>query len=204
MTIKDVPKLECPFVRKEIGGEYLITPEKQPGYEWVFEDESVLATEKLHGTNVSIIVDNGIITQIYNRTERLPFFNKGKWHIIEGIMESYKRGYIDLLGDGQHFGELIGEKVNGNPHKIEGHVWIPFETYAQEHLTYKSWGKYPKTFEAISAWFKTDLFSLFARMRHSEAKVFPEGIVFVQPSTGRMAKIRRDMFEWYEGTRHKE
>ena len=51
-----------------------------------------------------------MVVEVYNRTTRIPFFNRGKSHIIKGILESFERGYIDVLGDGQHFGELIGEK----------------------------------------------------------------------------------------------
>ena len=53
--MKDMPKLESPFVRTLLpNGDYIVTPEISPGYEWVFEDESVMAIEKLHGTNVSV------------------------------------------------------------------------------------------------------------------------------------------------------
>ena len=201
MEIKDMPKLECPFVRKEIDGEYIVTPEIAEGYEWVFNDESVIATEKLHGTNVSIVIQDGIITSAFNRTERIPFINKAKKHISEGILNSYERGYMDLLPDGQHFGELIGEKVNGNPYKIQGHLWIPFNTYCKKHLAYTSWGKYPKTYESISTWFKT-LMPLFA-MKKGDKNGFVEGVVFHHPD-GRMAKLRVDMFSWYKGKRHKE
>jgi len=142
--IKDMPKIESPFIRKEIDGDYIVTDEINPGYDWVFEDESVMAIEKLHGTNVSIQIKDGVIVGIWNRTERLPFFNKGKKHIIEGLLNSFERGYMEFLGDGQHFGELIGKKVNGNPYKIEGHLWIPFSTFGQKHLRYKSWGKIQK------------------------------------------------------------
>ena len=124
--ISDFPKIESPFVRKEIDGAYVVTPEIAEGYEWVFNDESVLAVEKLHGTNVSILIQDGVITSIWNRTERIPFFNKGKSHIIKGLLESYGKGYMEFLPDGQHFGELIGEGVNGNPYKIKGNIWIPF------------------------------------------------------------------------------
>src|SRR3990167_1590991 len=149
-----MPKLESPFVRKENEkGEYVVTPEINPGYEWVFQDESVLAIEKLHGTNVSVIIEDAMVKSVWNRTERLPFFNKGKRHVMDGLLESYERGYLEL-DDGQWFGELIGPKVNGNPYKLDKHVWIPFATYAKEHLAYKSWGRYPKTFESISEWFK--------------------------------------------------
>ena len=210
MKIHDMPKLESPFVRVlDENGNYLVTPEITKGYEWVFNDSEVLCTEKLDGTNVSVVIENGHIESIWNRTERLPFFNKGKSHIIKGIMESYERGYLELP-DGQHFGELIGEKLQGNPYKIDGHLWVPFETYAQNHLAYKSWngGKYQKDFQTISNWFENDLFSLFmARTQSSKGnmcKVFPEGVVFVKPSTGQMAKLRRDMFHWFSGVRHKD
>ena len=189
-----MPKIHSPFIRKEIKGKYIVTDEIEEGYKWVFEDESVMAIEKLHGTNVSILIQDGVITSIWNRTERIPFFNKGKIHIIQGILESYRRGYMEFLPDGQHFGELIGEKVNGNPYKIQGHLWIPFETYSQNHLRYTSWGKYPKDFKTISEWFK-ELMPLFTR-RRGDKEGFVEGIVFTHPD-GRMAKLRRDMFDWY-------
>lgn len=207
--IIDMPKIECPFVREEINGDYIVTPEINPGYEWVFEDDSVMAIEKLHGTNVSIQIRDGVIVGIWNRTERLPFFNKGKKYIIEGLMNSFERGYMEFLGDGQHFGELIGPKVNGNPYKIKEHLWIPFETFSQKHLKYKSWGKYPKNFENISEWFK-DLMPLYWLMHNGMTKDkdghyegFVEGIVFTHPD-GRMAKLRKDMFPWAKekGIRH--
>lgn len=192
-----MPKIECPFVREVvsagIGSDYVVTPKINPGYEWVFEDPAVRAIEKLHGTNVSIVVEDGQIKSFWNRTERLPFFNKGKKFITEGLLESHERGYCELE-DGQWFGELIGPKVNGNPYKLDKHLWIPFKTYAWEKLHYTSWGKYPKTYEALSSWFEKDIFSIFYRKHHQEVK-FPEGIVFTHPD-GRMAKLRRDMFPW--------
>jgi len=200
--INDMPKLESPFVRAvNEKGDYVCTPKITEGYEWVFEDDSVLATEKLHGTNVSILIQDGVITSCWNRTERLPFFNKGKKHIIEGILNSFERGYMEFLPDGQHFGELIGPKVNRNPYKIEQHLWIPFNTYCRKNLAYKSWGKYPKTYDAISEWFKT-LMPLYM-LKHGVKNGFVEGVVFVQPSTGKMAKLRKDMFDWFTGERHR-
>ena len=208
--IEDMPKIECPFVRKEINGEYIVTPEIAEGYEWVFEDESVMAIEKLHGTNVSILIQDGVIVSCWNRTERIPFFNKGKKFIIEGLLNSFEKGYMEFLGDGQHFGEIIGPKVNGNPYKLKEHLWIPFSTFCQKHLKYKSWGKYPKDFQTISDWFKNDLIPLYYNMKHGDEfkgtileseKGFVEGIVFTHPD-GRMAKLRRDMFDWFTGGRH--
>ena len=202
IKIKDMPKLECPFVRNEVNGDYILTPEISEGYKWVFKEEEVICVEKLDGTNVSIIIEDDQIKSIFNRTEKIPFFNKGKSHIVEGVLESYKRGYMDLLPDGQYFGELIGEKVNGNPYKIKGHLWVPFETYAKEHLRYKSWGKYPKDFQTISNWFKDELLPLFA-LKKGNKQGFVEGVVFYRKN-GEMAKLRRDMFEWFKGKKHKD
>lgn len=203
--IHDMPKLQSPFIRKtNEKGEYIVTSEIAEGYDWVFNDEDVIATEKLDGTNVSINIEDGIIRGIWNRTERIPFFNKGKRRIVEGVYNAYERGYTEFLSDGQHFGECIGEGINDNPLGIKGQLWIPFETYAQEHLAYKSWGKYPKTYDAISQWFEKDLFSLFIMQTQEGKKIPPEGIVFVKKSTGQMAKLRRDMFGWFTGVRHKD
>lgn len=196
-----MPKLKSPFVREFINGDYVVTPKIEEGYEWVFEDDSVMAIEKLHGTNVSIVIQEGTVTQVYNRTKRIPFINNGKKWLIEGLLNSKQRGYLEFLGDGQHFGELIGPKVNGNPYKLDEHLWIPFSTFGQKHLRYKSWGKYPKDFKTISEWFK-ELFPLYASMNGNREDGFVEGIVFTHPD-GRRAKLRRDMFDWFKGKRHK-
>jgi len=198
LKIIDMPKIECPFVRKLDNGDYNVTDEITEGYDWVFED-GVMAIEKLHGTNISILIQEGVVTAIFNRTERIPFINKGKKWIVEGILNSKERGYLEFLGDGQHFGELIGPKVNGNPYKLDEHLWIPFETFCQKHLKYKSWGKYPKDFNTISDWFK-ELMPLYSSMKGNK-EGFVEGIVFTHPD-GRMAKLRCDMFEWFKGRRH--
>ncbi len=191
--IRDMPKLESPFIRKEIDGKYIVIDEITPGYEWVFEDDSVMAIEKLHGTNVSIVIQEGTVAQVYNRTERIPFITKAKKWIIEGLLNSKERGYLEFLGDGQFFGELIGPKINGNPYELDEHLWIPFNTFCQKHLRYKSWGKYPKDFNTISKWFK-ELIPLYASMQGDHEKGFVEGIVFTHPD-GRMAKLRKNMFK---------
>lgn len=207
IKIIDFPKLESPFVRKlNDNNEYLVTPEIREGYSWVFEgkEDEVLATEKIDGTDVSIVIENGIITSIWNRTNRIPFFCKGKMFIVKAVIESFEKGYTEL-SDGQHFGEVIGEKLNGNPLKIKGHIWIPFNTYCRDKLTYKSWHKYDKTYKNISNWFSLPIseggiFSLFLRRRGIEAK--PEGIVFHNLKTGQMAKLRLDMFPEFKGRIH--
>ena len=209
MNIKDMPKLESVFVRKmDEDKEYVVTPEITEGMEWVFQgnEDEVLCTEKMDGTDVSIVIENGQITSIWNRKNRIPFFCKGKMFIVEGIIEAFERGYTDLE-DGQHFGEAIGNKLNGNPYKMERHIWLPFLTYCREHLTYKSYHKYPKNFEALKKWFLSDIedggiFSLYMRKKGIVMK--PEGVVFHNLKTGQMAKLRIDMFKEFKGKRHKD
>jgi len=210
MKIRDMLKIESPFVRKMIDGNYILTNEITEGYEWVFDDDSVMAIEKLHGTNVSIVIVEGTVTEVYNRTERIPFITKGKSFIIKGLLNSKEKGYLEFLGDGQHFGECIGPKINGNLYNLKEHLWIPFSGFCQKHLRYKSWGKYPKDFETISEWFN-NLIPLYHIMINGMEKYssadgekylgFVEGIVFTHPD-GRMAKLRKDMFDWYRERRH--
>jgi hypothetical protein len=108
MIIAEFPKLESPFVRKEINGKFVVTPEIAEGYEWVFNNDKVIAVEKLHGQNVSIYINrDGIITGIWSRGRRIQFFNIENRHIIDGLLNSYQKGYMEFLGEGQHFGELI-------------------------------------------------------------------------------------------------
>ena len=68
---------------------------------------------------------------------------------------------------------------------------------------YKSWGKYSKDFGAISHWFK-ELIPLYACMvdgLEGRKSGYVEGVVFYHQD-GRMAKLRKDMFEWFGGRRH--
>ena len=88
--------------------------------------------------------------------------------------------------------------------KVEGYTYA--DVTAQDSLLYKAWGKYPKDFKTISDWFKDDLLPLFMLHRgfkKEDADAFVEGVVFTHKD-GRMAKLRRDMFDWFEGERHKE
>ena len=46
--IVDFKKIKSPFIRAHNErGEYIVTPEIEPGYEWIFED-GVRAVDKLH------------------------------------------------------------------------------------------------------------------------------------------------------------
>lgn len=194
MIINDMPKLESPFIRKEIDGRFFVTPEIAPGFEWVFKDETVTCQEKLDGTNISIIIENGILTRVFNRINEVNIWSDNP--VILAVREAYNKGYCNFT-DGQYFGEAIGEKIQGNPYKIKGHIWLPFDVYFRKHLTYKSWGKYPKDFKSISAWMKYIMPLFYMQKHNGDKEGFIEGVVFHHPD-GRMAKLRRDMFDWYK------
>ncbi|HAI74016.1 MAG TPA: hypothetical protein DCS28_03475 [Candidatus Moranbacteria bacterium] len=203
--LKDFPKLHSPFVRKEIDGRYIVTPEIDPDYSWVFES-GVRASDKIDGTNICIRIKNGNISEIFNRTNEKNIFNihKTNWEAacFEGIAQAIKRGWCANWEDGDHYGELIGELFNGNPHQITGNIFIPFEVLS-ERCHWHTWvqNKYPKDFYSISEWFKT-LPSIF-NQKFKFPEVLAEGLVFYHPD-GRMAKLRRDMFPWHEGRGHKK
>ena len=205
IKIIDFPKIESPFVRREIDGKYVVVPEINQEYEWVFNDDKVIASEKLHGTCCAALVENGMVTGMFNRTSRIPFIGGTlSKSLTEGMNNAVEKDRL-IMQDGLHWGELIGPKINGNPYLLEQHEFLPFD-WVREHLAYKSWHKYPKTFENIIKGFELPIsdggiFSLFMKKRGIDQQ--PEGIVFVQPSTGKMAKIRRDMFPLWKGDRHK-
>ncbi len=207
IPIKDFPKLECPFKREIDDDRYIVTPEIKEDYRWVFKDAGVRATDKIDGTNVCVYIENGNIAQITNRKNLKNIFTvkkQTKWEgaCLEGLAKAIQKDWMRDFEDGYHYGELVGELINSNPHKLQGHLWVPL-VYLRDHCRWHTWeaNKYPKTYEAISEWFK-NMPSLFnQKMKLPEAQA--EGLVFYH-SDGRMAKIRRDMFPWHTGARHGE
>jgi len=198
--IVNFPKIKSPFVRKRIEGRYVVTPEITEGYEWVFEDNGVKAVDKLHGTNLCIIIKDRIVMSVDNRSTRVlgaPTISMelraNEVRMLSGILKAREKGYIKE--DGRIYGELIGPTLNGNIHGVHDHIFVPFN-YLASKCHWKTWisNKYPKTFDSISAWFR-DLPSLYSERHHMDA--LAEGIVFLHPD-GRMAKLRRDMFPWHE------
>jgi hypothetical protein len=216
--IIDMPKLESPFEReKQPNGSYICIPKIREEYRWVFSANAI-ATDKLDGTNVSIAVSDGHIKAIFNRTSQVFLFTKGSKHFYEGICNAVERGYFLPVEDGQFFGELIGEKIQGNPYQIKGHLWMPLQ-YLKAKFHYKFWAGFVKELEgksdeeiftATSELFK-GLWSIYKlhigipKTEVTENMKFEgcaaEGMVFHNP-LGEMCKLRRDMFLWFKGQRH--
>jgi hypothetical protein len=222
-TLSDFPKLQCPLIRQTFHVDpeqwkkhgrrlnmrspeaYLVVDRVNPGYEWVFEDPETVAVEKLNGTNVKIRTEGGRLVAVQNRMNVIDPLQviKGKTFIIEGIFQAIGKGYVKE--DGEQAGEVIGPKLQGNPYGLATHEWYPFER-ALGALTYRSFTEHERTFDNWSSWFKDYLISRFhtKRFKKGEAResVMAEGVVFTnmkRKAEGKvwMAKLRRDMFDWY-------
>ena len=222
-TLSDFPKLQCPFLRQTFkvdreqwakGGAamglrspeaYLVVNRINPGYEWVFDDPTTFAVEKLNGTNVKIKTEKGRLVAVQNRLNVIdPLqISKGKVFIMEGVFMSLAKGLVKE--DGEQAGEVLGPKLQGNPYKLALHEWYPFEI-AMDRLRYKSFHEHDRTFDNWSSWFKDGLFSRYYTKLASKTgatdKVMAEGVVFYnlkRKAAGQswMAKLRRDMFDWF-------
>jgi len=221
MTIlSDFPKIQCPFIRKtfKINHDdfknhgkklqlrkpevYLVTDEINPGFEWVFNDPDTIAIEKLDGTNIKLQTENGRLITLQNRKNIIDPLQimKGKTFIVEGVFMSIQKGFVE--DNAVQAGELIGPKLQGNPYKLDHHIWYPFEK-STKHLKYKSFHEHEPTFENLNLWFKEHLKSLY-HTKHVgyENATFAEGVIFYNlkrkaENKSYMAKLRRDMFDWY-------
>ncbi|MEW6669940.1 MAG: hypothetical protein AB1512_32420 [Thermodesulfobacteriota bacterium] len=222
-VLTDFPKLQCPFIRRTFKVKpedfqrhrgryslrqpevYLVVDRVNPGYEWVFEDPDTFAVEKLNGTNIKLKTEKGRLVALQNRMNVIDPLQiiSGKTFIIEGVFRSIGKGYVQA--DGEQAGELIGPDVNGNPYKLDFHEWYPFEK-AITALRYKSFHEHERTFDNWSDWFRDGLFSRYytkiASKKGTADKVFAEGVVFYNlkrraEGKGYMAKLRRDMFDWF-------
>lgn len=192
------PKVQSPFTRSEnANGDYTVDDEIQDGYEWVFNNDDVIAVEKLHGTNCAVEIaygEEGIEITPWTRfghadMNRVDAFGTTNHHrVTRAFQNSLQRGYLDELDEGVHYGEVVGPKLHGNPHELSEHLFIPFRWLADK-CAYRSWGNYPKTLDSLENWFSEDLFSLFYSRIHgtdlTDASVsngtFCEGIVFFHP-----------------------
>jgi hypothetical protein len=232
------PKVLSPFTRSEDEhGCYTVNDEVNDGFEWVFATDDVLAVEKLHGTNCAVRItesETGLQIEPWtrhgsegmNRVE--PFGPTVQHRLTRAFQNSLRRGYLDELGEGVHYGEVVGPDFHGNAYELSENLFIPFQ-WLVEKCSYRSWGKYPKTLDSLREWFSTELFSLFySRLNGTDLETasvangtFCEGIVFVHPDAsyresemtmteqslggGRyrkvasnLAKLRRDMFAGYQ------
>jgi hypothetical protein len=171
--------------KRDYEGTRLVFNEVLSGAEWVINGEGS-ATVKIDGT--SCLVRDG---KLYKRYDA----KKGKqppagfepaqdpdpitghhpgWLLVSDTDPSdrwHREAFAQhaTLADGTY--ELIGEKVQGNPHGITGHALI-------RHGEWLFDNEPPRTFDELKTWFATNMV---------------EGIVWQHPS-GAMVKIKRRDF----------
>lgn len=119
----------------------------------------------------------------WEAAEVAPNLHTGHWPgwlpIGDGPQDKYHREALEwwlnssdpVLVDGTY--ELVGPKVQGNPHQFEGH------TLVRHGIQSFKWNSNPRTFEEIREWL--------------DSNSTCEGIVWHHPD-GRMAKIKRKDF----------
>jgi len=209
MKLNDMPKLESPFEREEVNGNFVCVPKFRKEYLWILDKDKVIATEKFDGTNVSVYIEDGKIKKILNRENDIDIWKQKEW-FYTGIKRAIDEGKfkLDRMTDGQYFGELLGPKIQSNAYELEQPLWLPFE-YVKEHYYFKFYYTWldehhlesdTDWFNAFSELFK-NLKSIYFRSKGIEKQ--PEGIVFHNRETGEMCKLRMDMFDWFTGARHK-
>jgi hypothetical protein len=210
--LPDFEKLHCPFVRKlyKTKGKchgmrnnevYLAEDEINPGYEWVFDDPETFAVEKLDGTNVKIKTIDNVLVSIMNRKNPIDisYIKNNKPFLVEGVFSAIGKGYVQ--SDGIQAGEIVGPKLQGNPYYLKDHIWYPFEKSISS-LRYKSFDKHERTYENWSSWFHNYLKSLFFEKHADDGNILAEGVIFYNlkrkaENKVYMAKLRRNMFEWF-------
>lgn len=221
LKLHDHPKLECPFSKETINGKHQCVPKIHDEYRWVWTEDCI-AVDKLDGTNVSVNIVEGKVKFILNRSNIIDIWKSGKW-FYEGVRNAIDRNYIypEQYADEQIFGELIGPKMQGNPYKLEEHLWVPFD-YLKEKYAYKFWSDVveqckgkpdQEIFDITSETFK-GLWSIYKRQHGIKSEVTEkstfensmaaEGIVFYNAKTNEKCKLRRDQFGWYTGRNHGE
>lgn len=153
------------------------------------QHESVTDTEKMDGTNSCIIIKDGKITGIQSRKR---FISPGKESDNFGFAGWVHENAEQLieLGDGEHFGEWCGGKIQNNPHKLEEKTFFLFNTFR--------WGEHNpppsccSVVEVLSQGEKTDsCIEEAMKLIHDRAKgtdVEPEGVIVYYHTTRRNEK----------------
>lgn len=181
-------KIPTIFERDE---RFAVTAGPRPGCEWVFAGEGK-ATEKLDGTNIRLTVRTRTVVRVEKR--RNPSTVQKHQGIVDGwyvdadphgaedkwVFEAVAGTSTDGWPDGEHPGEALGPRIQGNPLALDRHLVVPF------NLEIPAYEDVPRSFDG--------LLRLLARL---DSKFAPghtaEGIVFHHPD-GRRAKIKRKDF----------
>jgi len=174
-------KIPTMFERDESVSGHPVTDRLKPECAWVFSDADVVATVKLDGTNVK--VEGGQLmkrqkpkNRDYDEASYVPCLRNNK--ADQWAFEAFDR---EPFADGIY--ELLGPKVQGNPHGFRDHRLMRVVPLNYSLACRQAFGvDVPRTFEGLRAFFGGPQGALY------------EGIVFHHETDGRMAKIKRRDF----------
>lgn len=151
MDVYNFPKLESPFVRKEINGRYVCTDELDERFSWIFTG-SAIAVEKLDGSNLHLVVEEGRPSLYTRNGLSLEFLSKEGNRFANGIIKAVENNIfgnkeLSCRGANNFYGELVGPDINEGAYGMDHYIWYPFKFLA-ENRAFKFW---PKSIEAMNA-----------------------------------------------------
>jgi hypothetical protein len=133
----------------------LCLPEVAEDWKWCFDPTQCYVLEKLNGTNVKLEVDGDKLTILARNQKHKGYIevnlnNPEHKYILQGVanaIASRKKRFESKV----YYGEVIGVKYQGNPYRMDTHLWVNFEPFRGGVEVYKD---YPKTsdFEAWKEW----------------------------------------------------
>lgn len=185
----DFEKMFPPFLR-DLSTDLCI-PTIAEGWEWCFDRTKCYVLEKVDGTNVKLVVENGMM-EVFARNQTTKGYanvrlNDAQYkHLYQGVVNAVAVKN-DTFKDGTHFGEVIGKSFNGNPYQMDTNLWVTFKPNSNGVQRYTN---YPETAN-FNEW-KEWILNLKSLLNPS---VEAEGVVFLNKETGQMAKLRKDMFD---------
>lgn len=164
-----------------------------------FDFKNSLATEKLDGTNVRVTVRNHTVVRLEKRRnpDKQQKANgiKDPWYVDADpqdkadsyLFEAVNNTDFATVPDGEWSAEALGEKIQGNPLQIEGHTLFFFSLPDwRQRVSYE---QVPTDFEGLKKWLPEQQ-SKFGN------NTGIEGIVWHNPITGAMCKIKVKDFDY--------
>ncbi len=164
-----------------------------------FDFSTAIATEKLDGMNVRVTVRNETVVRVEKRRNpskiqkqqgiKDPWYvdakesDKGDKYIFEAVASTD----YSSVPDGEWSAEALGEKIQGNPLKLKGHSLFLFSLEDKKKSV--AFENVPIEFEALKKWLPQQK-SLIG----NDCGI--EGIVWHQPETGEMCKIKLKDFNY--------
>ncbi|OJV52772.1 MAG: hypothetical protein BGO31_03150 [Bacteroidetes bacterium 43-16] len=164
-----------------------------------FDFKNSLATEKLDGTNVRVTVRNHTVVRLEKRRnpDKQQKANgiKDPWYVDADpqdkadsyLFEALSNTNFSSVPDGEWSAEALGEKIQGNPLQLEGHTLFFFSLPDWRQKV--SYEQVPTDFEGLKKWLPEQQ-SKFGN------NTGIEGIVWHNPATGAMCKIKVKDFDY--------